>query len=594
MPVDPLGRRASPSLRRRLDVRLLSALATVAWFFRERVDPAAVLDGRRSARFDDRPYLSDAAIARRRRRRGAVAPAFELCDDCRLRPGGKPVTCLERATYLSAKHKLAEAAARAAVMRDHARCNMTRYPVDLPEATAGGEEGGRRDGFVSVLSELARPATAAMVATGARETDGGAADEDGLIAIYVYDTLAPDMGLGMERALAAEYASGNRTYENFKTDLVLLHRLRAYRGRTRDPTAAELFVVPFAAASFCLWNSTAGWRNECRHVPEETIRRGVLDRLSHHAGNEARHLFLNVMERFHAHPLLAGRPLQLTLGPRLPGPPASHQIVVPYLNDQRAFAPAAVARRPIGWWTRPRTYSLAYFFSALNPKMKFRSPRRYRVYFLEEVQRHWGDAPDLGGLPYVVRNVHVLRDLLQDTRADVRAFFPRLYAESLFCPVFPGDSPWQKHFFDVIMMGCIPVVYAFRPPEVEEDNEEERAAAGGGRTSWYLPGSHGVVDCLPWAKGSNVTYPHLEIDYRSFVVEVPWSEGNASRVRPVLEALMRNASEIRRRQLALREHAAAFTYRVGEDDGREPPSEDEGMDAFARILASLRFYLSNL
>jgi len=146
-----------------------------------------------------------------------------------------------------------------------------------------------------------------------------------------------------------------------------------------------------------------------------------------------------------------------------------------------------------------------------------------------------------------------------------------MYQDSIFCPTLPGDTPPQKRFFDVIMMGCIPVVLEF-------DSGQE------GKKSWHQDGGHSLDNSYPWIKGSNSTHPKKEIDYRSFVVVV---SGGVQNVRPTIEALMQNYTEIRRRQLTLMKYAPYFSYGMGADAHKYP-------DAFSKILESLRFYVDGL
>ena len=151
-------------------------------------------------------------------------------------------------------------------------------------------------------------------------------------------------------------------------------------------------------------------------------------------------------------------------------------------------------------------------------------------------------------------------------------FFGNMYSESVFCPVLPGDSATQKRFFDVIMMGCIPVVLSFNSTSI-----------GARGRSWHTPEGSPFYDSYPWSKGSDSMYDQLDIDYPSFVVE---AEG-VERIKPVLEELMQNYTEIRRRQEILMRYAAYFSYGMGSDSHKFP-------DAFTKILESLQFYLSKL
>ena len=180
---------------------------------------------------------------------------------------------------------------------------------------------------------------------------------------------------------------------------------------------------------------------------------------------------------------------------------------------------------------------------------------------MEEVQTKWPDS--LGGMPYAIR-------VMTRGHKPPSRFFTHMYKDSIFCPTLPGDTPPQKRFFDVIMMGCIPVVLAFE-------------TAGGGKISWHQPGGAPMENSYPWAKGAKVTQHENEIDYRSFVVEV---HGGVENFRPTLEALMQNYTEIRRRQLNLMKYAPLLSYGMASDSHKHP-------DAFSKILESLRYNLDN-
>ncbi|KAL9179807.1 hypothetical protein ACHAXT_007777 [Thalassiosira profunda] len=510
-----------------------------------------------------------------------LPPILELCEDCRLNgASGRPFTCLDRAIFLMARYKLSEEKARESVMAANGNnCNMTRFPVEMwspemetmdPCGTSGGANGGSSifsaGGNISVDA-----AHASNKATNAAS-----------ISIYFYETLPTELGIGLERNATSQYATGSIAEENFKADVAIIQLFRTYPGRVLDPTKADLFVVPYPHAAHCLLH--LGYYRACMHVPSETIERGVLDNLEHYQGNELRHLFINTHEVFHTNTLMK-QPLFLTLGPRLSDDVSAGkewalgsvsslagQIVVPYLNDQRAFQPSAILSRSKEWWVRPRKYSLVYFFgSSTNKNMRGNSPRYYRTYFIEEVQRNWNTTRLLGGLPYVVKS---MKQLNVNFASANRQFFGKMYGMAQFCLVLPGDSPSQKRFFDAILSGCIPVVLSF-----------ESSMAGLAGRSWHIPDGHPVYDVYPWATGSNSTYKHFEIDYPSFVVEVYGGVGN---IKSAIESVVANQTDVRRRQLQLMRYAPAFAYGVGTD------AHAHDNDAFARIIGSLRYYLSGL
>jgi hypothetical protein len=91
-------------------------------------------------------------------------------------------------------------------------------------------------------------------------------------------------------------------------------------------------------------------------------------------------------------------------------------------------------------------------------------------------------------------------------------------------------------------------------------------------------------DSYPWIKGSGVVDSNNEIDYVSFVVEVT---GGVTNVKPVLEALLKNSTEIRRRQINLMKVATTLSYGMG-------GNVHKYNDAFHKILQSLQFHLDSI
>ena len=392
--------------------------------------------------------------------------------------------------------------------------------------------------------------------------------QNGNISIYVYDDniLPHNLGLGVETDMQQQYSHMNITYENFKADIAIINLFRTYPGRTQNPKEADLFVVPYLHASHCLQlNNIKGWMWECRHISRNSIKVDVVGRLLYYKGNEKRHLFINTMEVWHAHPQLRNVPLSLTHGPRLDE--GGYHIVIPYLSDNPSFQPSVVSKRGKKWWLRPRKLALSYFFGSSNPRMR-KNNRRYRQYFLEEIRSNWTSSPYLGNLPYVVES-------LSDDRMHSKkglGYFNSLYKNSVFCPVLPGDNPPQKRFFDVIIMGCIPVVLAFETEMTSQSKE-----------SWHSPGGYPVELSYPFAKYSNSISPENEIDYDSFVVKVK----DVGSIRETLIGLLQNRTEIERLQSNLMKNAQFFLFGMGEDSHSYE-------DAFAKVVQSLEYYTSTL
>mmetsp|Transcript_28097 Transcript_28097/g.56732 ORF Transcript_28097/g.56732 Transcript_28097/m.56732 type:complete len:707 (+) Transcript_28097:97-2217(+) len=456
---------------------------------------------------------------------------------------------------------------------------------------------------------------------------------------YIYENLPSKMTEDIERQILEAYSSNAITYQNFKADLVILRLFRSHpsrvfhinddanqnRSRTRGANAADnaainlenidLFVVPYPHASHCLLSPN--WKNECMHVDDSLIQSQVLDKLNYYKGDlKRRHLFINTMEVFLAHPLLRTIGRSLTLGPRLSSIHSNvnhhdndelfEHLIVPYFKDEPGYQPSIIHSCPLSlWYTRPRKYSFAYFYGSTNRRMT-RNYRIHRQYFLEEVAMNWKKVDLIGGKPFILEKIghdggseSDIESGQHGEQTQKRYNQMKTYSQSVFCPTLPGDSPPQKRFFDVILAGCIPVVLVFNTNtkaanHLNSDggrNDSERYGDFGkgdskhNHTSWFSADSNGytVQDSYPWAKHSSTLPPDREIDYESFVVQI---YGGVKNIKPTLEALMENQTEIQRRQLELGKVAKYFTYGAGED-------AHVYEDAFSMMLESVIYSLNS-
>ena len=355
----------------------------------------------------------------------------EFCGPCRFDPRKwEYTTCQDRADYFVGKYRSSPEGAVKDVMDlrpDY--CRISRYNLTelLPSASSK-----KSSASVSMFAESHTDVIARQSTTSAD-----------LLSIFVY-TLPNEVGTQMVDEMRLGYSNGTFTYENFKSDIAIIDLFGSYPKQTRDPSAADLFVVPYPHSSHCLWTTAQPghtWLHKCRQVDAATIRDKVFSQLAHYRGHEKRHIFINTMESFHTHANLLQVPFALTIGPRQ----KSTHIVVPYLNDDPSYQPSVVRGRDPKWWIRPRKFSVAYYFGSINKKMKNTSHRKFRQYLLEEVRTNWTSSPYLGGLPYIIE------DLSSDSHYD-NDFFSEVYRNSIFCPALPGDAPTQKRFFDVIVM----------------------------------------------------------------------------------------------------------------------------------------------
>jgi hypothetical protein len=247
------------------------------------------------------------------------------------------------------------------------------------------------------------------------------------LSIFVYDTILEKFS-HVQDEMRRKYADGNSN-NNWMADIAIIDSFTTYPGRTHDPQSAQIFIVPYPSASHCLWEAyNKKWQNQCMHVSADTIKKEVLGNLLYYRGNKNRHLFINTMDYWLVHPSIRNVPLSINLGPRHTNENVKH-IVIPYLNDKESFQPPSLSQRKVDWWTRERTFSLAYFFGAANKRMK-KSQRIQRLYFLEEVRTNW-TSPVLGDLPFVVAS-------LQQNQSAPSDYFESVYQNSIFCPTLPG------------------------------------------------------------------------------------------------------------------------------------------------------------
>ena len=119
------------------------------------------------------------------------------------------------------------------------------------------------------------------------------------------------------------------------------------------------------------------------------------------------------------------------------------------------------------------------------------------------------------------------------------------------------------------MSGCLPVVLSFNESRVE------------GKKSWYRSKRATVESSYPFAKG--VFDESVEIDYESFVVQVPESVDN---LKSTLEALLANPEELLRRQTNMMKYAQMLSYGTGKDAHKYN-------DAFSQITKAIRYYLNH-
>jgi hypothetical protein len=156
------------------------------------------------------------------------------------------------------------------------------------------------------------------------------------------------------------------------------------------------------------------------------------------------------------------------------------------------------------------------------------------------------------------------------------AYVMNLYRESIFCPVFRGDTPDQKRFFDVILSGCIPVVMAHYWQQ-----------EGSKLTSYFAPGVPNPT-FLPWAKGSfGEKYPNMGVDYSKLVVEIeetgcPYLDCMPS----ILEGWLKDPAALLEKQKEVAKYACLFSFGMQQNTFQY-------VDAMSTLLVRAGHYLVN-
>ena len=414
----------------------------------------------------------------------------------------------------------------------------------------------------SRAQELANGGAATVFARPPQGIDKSIFPVGDLLRIYVYEGLPKEIGKDVEDFLYERYRQLKPIQPN---ELPWILLFRSYPGRTWNPLDADLFVVPYAHGGHCAYYE--GWELRCRHVPLELTTATLFSSLPHFSGNETRHLFLLSNDRYLSHKHLIDKALTLSFGPRTGDPPLPGQMISTIFNDIPQYQPSVLMSKNEDWWTRPRRYSFVCFFGEVNRRVR-NTPRRFRRYFHQDMDRETDEKGMLGGLPYHFEPVEG-RILVNATKAY------DLYSNSVFCPVLCGDAPWQRRFFDVILAGCIPVVLSWKL-----DDET---------TTFFVPDAkRSLADTYPFAKGLFGGDETIEIDYESLVVQCAGNRGeNESDVsclrRTMEDMLLRRHDEIRKKQLQLKRYALAFSLGVGEDAHRYE-------DSFARTIRALKYY----
>lgn len=349
---------------------------------------------------------------------------------------------------------------------------------------------------------------------------------------------------------------------NYNSDVVIIQSFRNYPGRVNDPQEAELFVVPYPHKSHCLCHKKVDMTVRC-HYPKSEFQSQILSNLLHYNDStKSRHVFIQSVDWVNAAPYMKMLPLTLTIGDARPcvGLQLCGTLVMPYANTNPEYQPSVLASLGDEWWTdRPRLYSVGAVLGR-------RKLLKERMEFLNKTNDILGQR--VRGLPVKVINLRGFRKLARQDEA------MEIYRNSTVCPILAGDQCPQKRIFDVMMSGCIPVVFRY-----DTSNEQ-------GWPSWFQSKSCSIRVTYPFARGTFFGDEKAGIDWESLVIQVNATCGFPC-MKSTIEGVMDDSERLKQLRLGLRNFAALFSYGLDKDTNQFP-------DAFAALLVSLKHYVTKL
>ena len=230
----------------------------------------------------------------------------------------------------------------------------------------------------------------------------------------------------------------------YGADVTLIEKFKHYDNVVTNPDEADIFLVPYPHSSHCRIPSVgAGW-NHCGGLDAKFTRDLVKSLPYFNKRTKYRHLFLLTGDLGNNHQFLEDMPLYVTLG-GVPNVYHDHAlpanvtpIVIPPPITEPDYQPSVMATRN---WTAPRKYSVTMNAGLVTWE---------RV----QADKILKSVHSVGGLPTLY---NVIKDHRKFSLPPGKVW--ENYRNTVFCPVLKGDLPYQKRFYDVIVSGCIPVVW---------------------------------------------------------------------------------------------------------------------------------------
>ena len=360
----------------------------------------------------------------------------------------------------------------------------------------------------------------------------------------------------------------------YNTDVTLLRLFQNYPARTTNPTKADLFVVPFPYTSYCicrqdnigLFQTMSSF--DCPVLDAEIGQQIHLPHFTDHNAN--RHVWLMggdiTFIRDEEWKARVRRGVALSVGPadcKLQPPsigvnPLCHSLVVPPITSRSHYQPSSIGTAR--WWVNDRITALAMTIDHDNIN-EFSS------------QVFLGKPPDKIQDKFVK-----ILEIGPDQKIQTNAVANEIYQESVFCTFLPvTDTPVQRHFYDIIMNGCIPVLPVW--------HRSETVGYPGIHRKFGIP----LASTLPYYRGLQFSGDkHAGLNYLAdMTLSFNATCGIGCLVNEV-DAAMQDEPRVTRLRENLRKFSSMFTYGLGKDAAYQTA------DAFAAVIVNLRHYMNRV
>ena len=359
---------------------------------------------------------------------------------------------------------------------------------------------------------------------------------------------------------------------NFMVDVAFLKWFENYPYRTWNVSEADLLVVPYPHRSHCLSRFDFS-RNNGEYMNPE-IADHVHSRLEYLQQYPERHVYLHGAGWGTGGVLVRSFDIRnkVTISYGAGNPcynrfhePCGH-LIQPMVDVRTAFQPPAIQEKLSEDWFvyRNRTHAVGGRMG-VTAQMKLRW--KMAANLTEYVPK------TIGGLPTSV--TFTTRSTVTSNSSGLS--LSELYQSSVFCLILPGDEPWQKRIFDVMLEGCIPLVPNWVPSNEPSTNIS---------TWWQWSGRPSNRVVYPWHRGWFFGDNDAGIDWMDLVLPFDGFHPDVSLALAVEQAML-NVEEIYRLRRNIMKCVQLFSYGLDENMYRYA-------DGFTAGLVALRHYVYSL